>query len=141
MASVYVVLDSGALSALAQSRESVRRFLEAALDHNGRVVVPAVVIAESTTGTARDAAVNRALRAIEIVPITERIARDAAALRYRVRRSPVSVIDAIVVATADQYQGAALMTGDPDDLGKLARVRDRTVVVPIKTKGFATFIG
>ena len=59
MAHRRVVLDSGALSALAKDQQQIRGALEKALSAGARMVVPTAVIAESTTGDfRRDAATN-----------------------------------------------------------------------------------
>jgi Trp operon repressor len=58
-----VILDSGAVVALARCDPIVRAFIERALTQRDLVVVPTVVIAETTRGdAARDASVNRSLR-------------------------------------------------------------------------------
>jgi rRNA-processing protein FCF1 len=58
-----IVLDSGALSALAEESRAFRTALEEALRMRAEVFVPTAVIAEATTGDhRRDANVNRALK-------------------------------------------------------------------------------
>jgi len=97
--------------------------------------VPTVVIAESTTGTARDAGVSRAVNAVErVAPLTEQIARSAGALRYAAGRPRCDLIDAIVVATADAYAGAVIVTADPGDMSALAAVRGRSAVVTLRRR-------
>lgn len=91
------------------------------------------MIAESTTGTARDAEVNRVLNAIGIgiVALTESIARDAAWLRYTAARPRADTIDAIVVATGDASGPSIILTGDAGDLGSLAVIRGRCKVISL----------
>jgi predicted nucleic acid-binding protein len=125
-----IVLDSGALSALAEGDEEVREAIREALRAESSIVVPTVVIAESTTGHGvRDAKVNRIVNAVTVVELTEHIARAAASLRVRVPGS--GVVDAVVVATADQFAGAAVFTGDARDLKALSLVRGRTRIAAI----------
>lgn len=125
-----VTLDSGVISALAEGDKRVRAHLEAFRRHDVEVIVPAPVIAESTTGVGpRDAKVNLVLRGCRIAPTTEPIARRAAALRYKARR-PDTTVDAIVVATAELVGGGALLTGDPDDCSALAAPTNVRVETP-----------
>ena len=92
--------------------------------------MPAGVIVESTTGAAgRDATVNRFLHGCEIAPLTELIARRAAALRYGARVG--SAVDAMVVATAESRGGGVVLTGDIDDLGPLATQSRAVRVMPL----------
>lgn len=125
-----LVLDSGGLSRVSQrSRRAVA--LIAALRREGLwpPVVPTVVIAESTAGTARtDANVNRLLKSCEIDPIVpEATARRAGELRRRARRG--SSVDALVVALAEP--GATVLTADRDDLQALAAYADGVDIEPV----------
>ena len=63
---------------------------------------------------------NRLLQLCTVNPVTESIARRAAALRYRAGRSGISAVDAVVAATADHAGGAVVWTSDPKDLRALA---------------------
>jgi predicted nucleic acid-binding protein len=128
-----IVLDSSAVSAFADGNEALRVALREALKAGAEVVVPTVVIAESTTGDGtRDVRANALLKAIAIVDLDERIARDAAALRYARRRSRAGTIDAIVVATADRVPGTRIITGDRNDLAGLADVIGRSRVSDLR---------
>jgi predicted nucleic acid-binding protein len=83
------------------------------------VEVPVVVLAETTRGTDRDAAVNRVLKAVGAVPDTpETVGRRAGALLGRTPGRGVA--DALVVAHAVEGGGGLILTSDPDDLGVLA---------------------
>jgi predicted nucleic acid-binding protein len=67
-----LILDSGAVFALAAGQPRARQVVERALRERTLLVIPAVVIAETTRGTARDARVNRVLSAVQdIAPVTE----------------------------------------------------------------------
>jgi predicted nucleic acid-binding protein len=126
-----IILDSGALSALARGKGRVRRYIERAIEDETEVALPTVVIAESTTGAPRDADLNRVVGALDLVIIglDEKLARDAGSLRYRARRPNSDTIDAIVVATGDLAAGSTILTGDLDDVTALSAVRGRTLVV------------
>jgi predicted nucleic acid-binding protein len=127
-----IILDSGALSALAHEEEGIRVALRLATAAGAEIVVPTPVVTESTTGNSRhDANVNRALKATTIAPLDEQTARAAGALRYQQRRRHAGAIDAMVVACADQQAGSTIYTADPDDLIALADERQRTRVLTI----------
>jgi predicted nucleic acid-binding protein len=131
-----LVLDSGALSAWASRDRRVVAALEAVRRSGGHVVVPTVVIAESTTGDRRrDAMVNRRLKGAVLDECDEPRARRAAALRFLSRSTgSVSVVDAIVAA-AGEGVGGTVMTGDPDDLNRLASVSGSLNIVTLDQLG------
>jgi len=125
-----LVLDAHGLTALAANRarlEELRRRGE------WPAIVPSVILAEALTGDSRrDYHANRLLRACDIWPVEELLARSAAVLRSQVatRRRP-SAVDAIVVAAADQAGGAVVLSSDPGDLVALARYATNDVkIVP-----------
>lgn len=114
-----VVLDSGGVSALAADRalvDSMRR------SGQWPPVVSTAVLAESLTGDhRRDFHANRLLRLCTVRPVSEIIARHAAALRFLSGAGGISAVDAIVAATADHAGGGVVWTSDPGDLTVLAR--------------------
>ncbi|MGH7757040.1 MAG: type II toxin-antitoxin system VapC family toxin [Vulcanimicrobiaceae bacterium] len=133
MAGSRIVLDSGALSALAARDGRVVAILRKAIEEKSEIAVPTVVIAESTTGTPRDAPTKAVLRALAsvVVPLSEPLARAAGALRYRARRSGADTADAIVVATADASRGSIVLTCDPADMRSLVAVEGKSVVLSV----------
>jgi predicted nucleic acid-binding protein len=127
-----LVLDSGALSVVAGEKGRLRIAITKALAQSTEVVVPTVVVAESTTGhVGHDVRVNRALKKMLIAPLNEPLARQAAQLRHATRGRCGGTIDAIVVATADCVPGNQLLTGDATDVRPLAAVANKTIVVSI----------
>lgn len=122
-----LVLDSGGLSRLSQRNRRAAALITA-LRAEGLwpPVVPTVVLAESTAGTARtDANINRLLKSCEVDPVVvDAKARRAGQLRARARRG--SAIDALVVALAEP--GSTVMTSDPDDLHALAAYADQVAI-------------
>ena len=115
-----VTLDSGALTAAATGDARVRANLQAFRRNGVEVVLPAVVLVESTTGEGpRDARVNLVVKGCRVAPTTEAVARRAAALRFRAGR-PDLTVDAVVVATAELDGGSAVLTFDAGDLTALA---------------------
>ena len=134
----FLVLDSEAVSAIASARErpvAARRaqaVLAAAARTNALVRIPAGVLAEVYRGTGRDAAVDRILgRANRVVPLEHRIARIAGGLLGRDGLDSCHAVDALVVATAVRLGGAAVLTGDPDDLRSLARDHRNVAIVAL----------
>ena len=114
-----LILDSGALIALSRRDPTTRAFLKRASERGDLIVVPAVVIAETTRGGARDAPVNQVLKAIsEVLPILEGTARTAGRL---LAASGVAgaTIDALVAAEAVLGGPAVLLTTDLEDLSRL----------------------
>ena len=129
-----LVLDSGALTAIAEEKEQLRIAVRQALEESTEVVVPTVVVAESTTGhVGHDARVNQALKKMVVSPLDETVARHAGRLRHVTRSRRGGTIDAIVVATADRVPGTRLLTGDTRDICHLAEVARKTVVVSINS--------
>lgn len=129
-----VVLDSQGLWAVTKNDDEDARAVLAASSRSGRpVIVPAAVLAETLFGDERDARVNQVLKKIEIVPVTDAIARSAAKLKRLARKSGVaSTIDAIVVATAEAVGGGVILTSDPADIRALADVVTDARIRPIR---------
>lgn len=129
-----VVLDSQGLRAVTKNDDEDARAVLAASSRSGRpVIVPAAVLAETLFGDERDARVNQVLKKIEIVPVTDAIARSAAKLKRLARKSGVaSTIDAIVVATAEAVGGGVILTSDPADIRALADVVTDARIRPIR---------
>ncbi|MDZ7676662.1 MAG: hypothetical protein U5K30_16540 [Acidimicrobiales bacterium] len=122
-----LVLDSGGLRRLASRTRRTAALIEAFRNHGlWPPVVPTVVIAESTTGTARtDTNINQLLKACEVYPtVPERTARRGGRLRAAARRG--SSVDALVIALAEP--GSTVLTTDPDDLHALAAHADDVTI-------------
>lgn len=114
-----LVLDSSGLSRLSQHTRRAAALMEALLAEGlWPPVVPTIVLAESTSGSARtDAGINRLLKTCDVDPIVPAVtARRAGYLRARARRG--SAVDALLVAIAES--GGTILTGDSDDLEALA---------------------
>lgn len=114
-----LVLDSGAVIALSRGDSRARAYLARARELLIPVEIPVVVVAETIRGGPRDAAVHRVLKKVgEVLPADERHGRTAGRLLGAARST--STVDALVVAQAIVAGGAVVLTGDPDDLGRLA---------------------
>jgi predicted nucleic acid-binding protein len=116
-----LILDSGAVIALARGDQRARAFVDRALETGAELLIPSVVIAETVRGRGpRDAPVNRVLTAVDSVLVADESAgRTAGALLGRARSS--ETIDALVVGNAIQLGGGRILTSDPDDMRQLAR--------------------
>lgn len=121
--SARLILDSGAVIALARGDQRARAFLARAVQAGAEVLVPAVVVAETVRGHGpRDAPVNRVIGAIDLVAAAdEATARTAGQLLGATARE--ETVDALVVAAAIHVGGGRILTSDPDDLRLLARGR------------------
>lgn len=115
-----LILDSGAVIALSRGDQRARAFLARALELRTPVEIPVVVVAETLRGNRRDAPVHRILKAIGSVPEAgERHGRTAG--RLLGESGSTATLDALVVAQAVEAGGAQVLTGDEDDLRRLAQ--------------------
>ena len=122
-----LILDSGAVIALSRHDQQARASLAAAWEAGVAVSIPSVVVAETVRGSAKDAAVNRIIKAVgEVSGADEGTGRIAGALLGAARSH--STIDAVVVASAIEGGGGVILTGDPDLLGALADGHPEVVV-------------
>ena len=129
-----VVLDSGAVIALSRGDSRARAVIARSVRDRDYVVVPAVVVAETTRGRSTDAVVNRVLKAIDAVPpATEPVARTAGRLLGRTRRT-TSTVDALIAAEAALNPPAVVVTSDVHDLRALLDGVPGTTVVAFEAR-------
>jgi predicted nucleic acid-binding protein len=114
-----LILDSGAVIALSRGDARARAFVARALELGAMVEIPVVVVAETTRGGPRDAAVNRVLEAVGSIPEARELHGRIAGRLLAAARSTES-IDALVVAQAVAARGAHVLTGDAEDVRRLA---------------------
>jgi len=93
------------------------------------VIVPAVVVAQTIRGGRRDAAIYRLLHAVRVSFVGVRLARVAGELLVMSGLS--DAVDALVMAEALRNPPAVLLTGDPDDMTRLAASRPGVRIVPV----------
>src|SRR6202023_3508680 len=110
-----LILDSGAVIALARRDQRALAFLARALELRVQVEIPVVVV----RGGPRDAPVNRILKAVGSVPAACEVHGRVAGGLLGTARSAATV-DALVVAHAVAAGGAHVLTGDREDLARLA---------------------
>lgn len=114
-----LILDSGAVIALSRGEQRARAFLARAIELRVPVQVPVVVVAETLRGKPRDAPVYRVLKAVGTVPEAREV-HGRIAGRLLGAAGSAATIDALVVAQAVEQGGAQILTGDPEDLKRLA---------------------
>jgi predicted nucleic acid-binding protein len=115
-----LILDSEAVSALAEQRTGMAERLVAAQRADHRVLIPAVVLAEVATGAPRDAAIWHVLGKIPTLDLPQGVAMRAGALRTRAegarRKKRDLTVDAIVAATAVELAPSVVITSDRSDM-------------------------
>ncbi|MFZ2479942.1 MAG: PIN domain-containing protein [Propioniciclava sp.] len=116
-----ILLDAEALSALARDDRSMQAWATFAKRSDSVVYASCLTLAEVTDGTARDAAVRRAVKAVRLVVVGEDVGyragqlRSAAATSRRKHRD--LTVDAVVAATALTLPTPVIvLTSDPADL-------------------------
>ncbi len=119
-----VLLDSGAVSALARDRELLDTYLQLVKeDFDGAIRIPQPVLGEVYTGEARfDVVLDRLINEISadddiLEPLTTNLAKRARALRYKSLKidNRIEMVDAFVVAIAESLSHKAsivILTGD-----------------------------
>ncbi|HVR97785.1 MAG TPA: PIN domain-containing protein [Thermoanaerobaculia bacterium] len=125
-----LILDSGAVIGLARGDQRARAFLARALELRVSVEIPVVVVAETVRGGPRDAPVHRVLKAVGSIP-EAREAHGRTAGRLLGAAHSTHTVDALVVAHAVEAGGAHILTGDPDDLDRLAAPHPEVWVHPL----------
>lgn len=120
MARRSLILDAGALIALARNDYRVRSYLIVALERGVDVLIPPVVVTQTVRGAAQDALINRLLKSkgVEVPPVGEELARTAG--RLLARSGLWDAADAQVVAEARRSAPATILTSDPDDMRRLS---------------------
>jgi predicted nucleic acid-binding protein len=116
-----LVLDSEGLAALVRRDRDVIAWLALARADDLRVVVSAATLVEVIHPKINRPALEWTLSRIVVEPVTEAIARSAAALLGEAgMHGHRHALDAIVSATALAAMGpVTVLTSDPDDLGAL----------------------
>ena len=123
-----VILDSEALSQLANQSSRIVERIEAARRLDYRVIIPGVVVAEVMNGTTKDALIWRVLKRVPVEPTDTKIAATAGSLRYRAESTRHKkrdlTVDSIVAATALKFEPAVIVTADKADMSLLVGSHD-----------------
>ena len=112
-----LVLDAGAFIAVDRNDRSMIARLRVAQLHGHELRTSAIVIAQVWRSPGgQQVGIAGLLRAVDVRPVDERMARDAGALLAKARTD--DPIDATVVLVA--RSGDRVVTSDPEDIGRLA---------------------
>lgn len=115
-----LILDSGAVIAWAAGDQRVRQLVQRAARERTLIVVPAVVIAETTRDSQRGAMINRIIKSVDAVTaVDEVVAREARRLLAAASMTNAT-IDALVVATAARREPTIIATSDLKDITALS---------------------
>lgn len=126
------VLDSQGVSKLADDHADLVSYVSNARKRQASVVASAVTLTEVLRGTARDAAANRVLKRVEVVPLTRELGRYAGELLGSSGLPASAAIDAMVAATAlKQTRPVVILTSDVKDLSALVEGQPGVGVLPI----------
>jgi predicted nucleic acid-binding protein len=136
---VRVVLDAEAVNALVQPRHSGRERVRAALSAAHRlrrdVVVPTVTLAELYRGAGRsqtlDAMLARESQGVLLRDTDRTLARLVGGILAEAGAGSEFLADAHAVAVAVEDGGGVVLTGDADDLSRLAAPYRTVVVEPL----------
>lgn len=133
-----LVLDAEALSALARSdrarASSVRAALEAAYRLRREVVTPAVVLAELYRGPGHNQVVDACLAretGIQVRDTDRDLARLVGGALAAAAAGSEDLADAHTVAVAVEAGGGVVVTGDPDDVERIAAAYPNVQVAAI----------
>ena len=136
---VIVALDAEAFNALAGPasvrKQRERRLLRAAAEQGRDVLVPSLVLAELYRGRGHNQLVDACLARERASLATRDTDRDLArivggVLAGAAARSTL-IVDAHVVAVVVEAGGGVVLTGDPDDLLRLAAPYRHVTVEPV----------
>lgn len=114
---VGLTFDTGALIGLERSRHRMRKVFDAAVTHDIRITVPAVVVAEWWRQGRKEKERAQLLRAVLVEPISDHVARLAGVALSLVPSA--RTIDALVMASACQRANEVVYTSDLSDLEAL----------------------
>lgn len=120
MARRSLIIDAGALIALARNDYRVRSYLIVAHERGVDVLVPPIVVTQTIRGAPQDALINRLLksRGVAVPVVGEDLARQAG--RLLATSGLRDAADAQIVAEAARSAPSTILTGDPGDLRRLA---------------------
>lgn len=124
-----MILDSGAVLAVARGDDRVAAAIRVAQTQGADIIVPPIVVAQTIRAGPRDAPIHRLLRVVQIPFVGVRLARVAGELLGKSGLRDAA--DALVMAEALRNTPAILLTSDPDDMSQLAMGRADIRIVPV----------
>ncbi len=116
-----ILLDAEALSALAAGDRAMQAWATVARRIDATLYASTVTLAEVADGSARDAGLRRAVKAVRLVDVTSEIGFNAGRLRAGAastrRKLRDLTVDSVVAATATTLrEPIVVLTSDPNDL-------------------------
>lgn len=130
-----LVLDAEAFSALAEGKTQRQAHVRAAMRAAARlgrdVAVPAVILAELYRGPRHNQLIDSCLareRGIDIRATDRSLARMVGGVLVGAQLGSAHLADAHVVAVAVEAGAGVILSGDPDDITKLAAAYPSIVV-------------
>lgn len=124
-----LILDSGAVIGWSRGDARTRAILREALARGLELRVPVVVLAETLRGGARDAPVNRVLKAVGTAATVPDTGREAGRLLGQTGGG--NTADALVAAEALERPDSTVLTSDPNDLRALLADQEGIVIQTI----------
>ena len=112
----------------------IQASLEAAYRRRHPVLVPAVILAELYRGPSHNAVIDACLAretGITVRDTDRALARTIGSVLAAAGAGSEDLADAHVIATAVEAGGGVVLTGDPDDLERLAGGHPGLVVQPV----------
>lgn len=119
-----LTLDTGALIAAEKDNGKLRAVVKAAVERRATITVPAAVLAQAWRRN--NPAIALLLKACDVSPLDEEDARRVGNLLADA--GTTDIVDAAVVVGALQ-RGDAVVTSDPEDIGRLARARRASLTI------------
>lgn len=124
---MILVLDSDAVDTLASRSSGLQRVkaaMRAAVESGGDVVVPTVVLAELYRSSSHNAAINAMLSReqadLRLRDTDRTLASFVGGVLAAAGAGTEDIVDAHCVATVVEQGRGVVLTGDPDDLTRLA---------------------
>jgi len=124
---MILVLDSEAVNALATRSSGMQRVkaaMRAAVESGGDVVVPTVVLAELYRSSSHNASINSMLSReqadVQLRDTDRTLASYVGGVLAAAQAGSEDIVDAHCVATVVEQGRGVVLTGDPDDLTRLA---------------------
>jgi hypothetical protein len=120
-----MILDAGALIAVANNDRRMISRLVAAQEHGEDLKTHPMVVAQAWRDGRRQGTLARLLRAVQIIPIDNELGRRSGELLAKSKKH--DPIDAAVVLIADDHEAVA--TSDEQDIRALAAAAKRPIVI------------
>ncbi|MGH7868688.1 MAG: PIN domain-containing protein [Candidatus Dormibacteraceae bacterium] len=111
--------DTGGLIAIDRGRFDVAAFAKQVLDRGYTIAIPAPVLSQAWRDGATQVRLARflALEKVEVVPITEEVAKRVGEICRQTGTS--DIVDVSVIWCAHKHRHTTIVTSDPGDMSKI----------------------